>query len=224
MSSILKNFQSMTVDRLISFPFFASNSIEVFPEHIKDIGYKIDQALKSLKRCVVVMTPTASVQYVNLPKVYFDDISILIRVFETPTLNEAGPGALDIAENVLIALHQWLPENVTEHVFPARPTIVLGNDPNRYTYDLRFTTKGGIELAIPQVAQPTIADNGSGQITLACATVGANIWYQTNGSTPAPRNGTLYTAPFTIPNGTKLRVRAWLAGYITSGEASYTRP
>ena len=52
------------------------------------------------------------------------------------------------------------------------------------------------ELAISQVATPTIQDNGSNAISITCATEGATIYYTTDGNTPTT-GSTPYTSPLT---------------------------
>ena len=52
------------------------------------------------------------------------------------------------------------------------------------------------ELAITQVATPTIQNNGSNAVSITCATEGATIYYTTDGSTPTT-GSTLYTTPLT---------------------------
>ncbi len=52
------------------------------------------------------------------------------------------------------------------------------------------------ELAITQVATPSIQDNGSNAVSIICATDGATIYYTTDGSTPTT-SSTEYTGPLT---------------------------
>ena len=52
------------------------------------------------------------------------------------------------------------------------------------------------ELAITQVATPTIQNNGSNAVSITCATEDATIFYTTDGTTPTT-SGTEYTAPLT---------------------------
>ena len=83
-------------------------------------------------------------------------------------------------------------------------------------WSVRFTTSGGGTMEIPSVAKPEIAED-AGEVTLSCATPGAAIFYSTDGKRPTPRTGILYLAPFATPaSGTKLSVKAWLAGYLPS--------
>lgn len=57
------------------------------------------------------------------------------------------------------------------------------------------------------------ANGGTDQITLACATPDAAIYYTTDGTYPDATNGTLYTAPFASPDaGTIIRTAAYKTG------------
>ena len=85
-------------------------------------------------------------------------------------------------------------------------------------------TQAGASYAIPQLDAPVISSAGylSPQtVTLASDQAGAAIFYTLDGSQPAPRGPTsiLYTAPFVIAAPSLLRTRAWLAGFVASGEA-----
>ena len=72
------------------------------------------------------------------------------------------------------------------------------------------------ELVIPQVATPTIQNNGSNAVSITTATVGATIYYTTDGSTPTT-SSTKYTVPLTenISNVT-IKAIAVKEGMITS--------
>ena len=50
------------------------------------------------------------------------------------------------------------------------------------------------ELAVTQVATPTIQNNGSNAVSITCATPGATIYYTTDGSTPTT-SSSQYSAP-----------------------------
>jgi hypothetical protein len=74
------------------------------------------------------------------------------------------------------------------------------------------------------VETPTATDGPS--VTLASTTVGAQIWYTTDGTTPAKEgaNSTEYTAPFTIIPPVTIKAIAYKDGWNASGilEKAYT--
>ena len=72
------------------------------------------------------------------------------------------------------------------------------------------------ELVIPQVAAPTIQDNGSNAVSITTTTVGATIYFTTDGSNPTT-SSTKYTVPLTenISNVT-IKAIAVKEGMITS--------
>ena len=53
-------------------------------------------------------------------------------------------------------------------------------------------------------------------LSITCATAGAEIWFTTNGSAPAPGNGWLFTTPISITGQSFIRAAAFLAGYVPS--------
>ncbi len=76
------------------------------------------------------------------------------------------------------------------------------------------------ELVIPQVATPTIQNNGSNAVSITTETVGATIYYTTDGSTPTTSK-TKYTVPLTenISNVT-IKAIAVKEGMVTSAVGS----
>jgi hypothetical protein len=50
---------------------------------------------------------------------------------------------------------------------------------------------------------------------------GAAIFYTVDGTFPSPRNGALYTAPFSVGPGLTAQATAWLAGYLSSPTAKH---
>ena len=71
-----------------------------------------------------------------------------------------------------------------------------------------------------RVATPILTPNGASfaseqEVSIACATAGASIYYTLDGSEPN-ESSTLYTAPFTINTNTMLRAKAYAPEYLPS--------
>jgi len=114
-----------------------------------------------------------------------------------------------------------------------------GNGTVSYTYDANTTTSsrtghitvGGQTFTITQatpstpiVATPTISPNGgtfsnSVNVTLACATSGATIYYTTDGTAPTI-SSPVYGSPFAVTDSLTVKTMAVEAGYTSSGIAS----
>jgi hypothetical protein len=74
-------------------------------------------------------------------------------------------------------------------------------------------------------AQPTSSVNPGTytsiqNIVLSCNTAGATIVYTTDGSTPTPTNGTVYTTPIVLSIACTLKAIAYANGYTTSAVSS----
>ena len=59
-------------------------------------------------------------------------------------------------------------------------------------------------------------------VAITSATVGASIYWTTNGSIPSPTNGSLYTAPVPVTKTTLLRAAAFLTNHIASEAETQT--
>lgn len=223
--SVLVSIQQQCADRILADPFFTN--VPVLTERIKDLNAEIATALAPITGAggksglaVVVLTPTANVHFENVFGPFFDDIRITVRVIENVTVNQDATHGTNIpaaaaAEKICSLLHYFQPDSANGPVVSRRPGISLQDDPDNLVYLCRFRTSGGPVGTLPQVAAPA-ATNSSGVVTLSTATSGAAIFYTLDGSNPTPRNGILYTAPFTPATGLALKTRAWLAGYLTS--------
>jgi hypothetical protein len=232
---VLQQLKTEVVDRLLADPFFGdSPGIPVLDERVHELENEIDKAINQISGlCVLVTIPRANVspQAQNLAGIgsergpYFDSCTVVIRVFETPLINPqnnfdgTGKTGLETAVTIAALLHLFLPAGANEPLVCI--SVGLGNDPDRVSYDVVLSHRGGIKYTIPQVATPAISYD-AGDVTITCATAGAAIFYTTTNAEPTPRSGTLYTAPFASASGVKVRARAWLAGYLGSKESSLT--
>jgi hypothetical protein len=59
-------------------------------------------------------------------------------------------------------------------------------------------------------------------VSLSTTNVGATVYWTTNGSIPAPANGTLYTGPIAISKNTFLRAAGSLSNYVSSIPITHT--
>ncbi len=59
-------------------------------------------------------------------------------------------------------------------------------------------------------------------VVITCLTPGSQIYYTTNGATPSPLNGTLYTAPINIAATTVLRASAFKTDWVPSNTDTQT--
>ncbi|MDB6022614.1 MAG: hypothetical protein JWQ04_2471 [Pedosphaera sp.] len=229
--SILSSIQQQCADRIQADPLFAN--VPALTERIADIDSEIARALGPLNGqsgktglVAVVLTPTATVHFQNVFGPFFDEIKIVVRVIENVAVNQdpntgTNVAAADAVERICGLLHHFQPEAANGPITSRRPSITLGKDPGYLCYECHFRTSGGLSAVPPQVATPVIAES-SGTVTLTCATPGAAMFYTLDGSNAVPRNGAIYTAPFTPGPGLTLKVRAWLAGYLASETATQT--
>lgn len=218
-------------DFLSANPYFSN--VPVVSVNEKDITNIVDQHLAKVGIGVILGTPGLKDPISDAGAggrgVNFQNIDFRATVFELVTRNRGGGGtskwAPTVAETISVLLHLYKPQNIAEALVCVQgPTLV----PNLelLVYDVAFRTSGGVSMATPitKIATPTlsIVDNGATKtITLACSTPYAQMFYSTDGSFPSPLDSTNtprapYTAPFTVPNGTKVQVRGWLAGYLAS--------
>ena len=73
-----------------------------------------------------------------------------------------------------------------------------------------------------RTAQPSIAADNAGNVTLACSDGAAGIYYTLDGSMPQPGDTSgagatkVYSATFTVASGTVVRALAWNAAILPS--------
>jgi hypothetical protein len=221
MSSILYSVQQEIASALLADPFFAG--VPVLVEVPRDLSFELQASAAAAGTWGVVLVPQAQVSAPNAPGPIFDPVEFAVR-FRQNVPVAAGPCALEAAETALALLHLYKPASVNEVLVAATEALRRVVEPNVVTYEVRVRTQVCAAYAVPQVGLPVVACAGvqSPQtVSLSCATAGAAIFYTLDGSAPVPRGATasLYSAPFTVSAAGMLRVRAWLAGYLASGEA-----
>ena len=88
------------------------------------------------------------------------------------------------------------------------------------TINPNYVSSTVTEFAIPQVATPTIQNNGSNAISITTTTPGATIYYTTDDSTPTTSSA-MYTSPLTENfSGVSIKAIAVKEGMITSAVGS----
>lgn len=145
MSAFLTDLQEETASVLASHEFFtpagSEPPIPVLTEKIRDLENEIQRKLSTLGVSVIIVTPTATVEYPNIPGPEFSSVSIVARVVESPLLNTTGQPAAYVAEIVARLLHNYRPTVQGSTRSPLSCLgISLGNDPKNLSYDVIFTT------------------------------------------------------------------------------------
>jgi hypothetical protein len=150
-------------------------------------------------------------------------IEISVQVVEAPATNDlasvgTGKKAERIAFNVLNLLHLYSPfhlgSTLVSRKRPIRPFEIGRSDWVSYLVSLEMRSSCD---RTNKVANPNISVVGT-TVSLTCATVGAFIYYTTDGSYPGAANAeaVLYAAPFEAAPGTMVRAVAYLANFIPS--------
>lgn len=150
-----------------------------------------------------------------------------VPVNRNPDANGTGITYDDVVEKLVAATHgRFKPASGHSPFVIEAPGIqeiderFLPHVPLGPGKDVFFRCTGLLPTVVEPCATPTITVD-DGEVSLACATPGAAIFYTLNGGKPNPRK-TLYTGPFTPPAGTKISARAWLAGYLASETTTTT--
>lgn len=230
--SVIISIQQEIAAAIAAVPFFSN--IPVIAEVLGDLPNQYQIAMDTANASggkvgaiVIVHTPLANVNFPDMRGPYFDQINVVIEVgFNAELAKISGTGiggtAMDICENVIVALCAFFPQAANGPLVPVSPTIVKQGTTEDGTdvHTVSFRAQGGISTTLPQLAAPVI--NGSGTYSISSTTPGAAVFYTLDGSNPSPRNGTLYTAPITPATGQTLKARAWLAGYLPSQNAQTT--
>jgi hypothetical protein len=206
--------------------------INVLTERKADIVAAIEKSVGPMKgkggksgTCVVVMSPTASDEYPDAPGAYLHPLAT-VRVLENPLINNSAVGtkkeALSTAKRLVMVLKHFEVDGVFSGLIPNKPTVVPVADPVApVAYEVTFRTADKDKDIVSKVAPVSISPDGGAApqtVTLACATVGAAIYYTTDGSFPWCGNNqaTLYSVPFSVNNPATVRAGAFLSGAIAS--------
>lgn len=237
----LRQLQAECTAALLADPFFTlplagiNTSIPVLSEIPADPQFNVQHPLDQIVSCVTILVPSAEASDPNLPGPWFDSIQLIAEVVENPAINlpslTNNPTVDDIAAAVCGILHQFIPNTTQQPLYVTKITPI--KHPNLSVRHVEIVTSAGLLWPIPTLPSVIINSTGSNPATvtlyLATATAGAVLFYTVDGSPPAPRNAAspisgattnVYTGPFMITPGTTVRVRPFLAGYLSSAEVS----
>ncbi|MHC4744769.1 MAG: chitobiase/beta-hexosaminidase C-terminal domain-containing protein, partial [Planctomycetota bacterium] len=146
--------------------------------------------------------------------------------FFEPNSVIAHVDALQTGKNIL-AIHA-LNDNKNDEEFLILPELVAASESGIYQY-FETPTPGTFNISGAMGAAKEVwfshergLYNSGFYLTLSTETIGAEIRYTTNGSTPSASNGQIYTAPLLIDETTVLRAAALKTGYLDSEVETHT--
>lgn len=212
-----------TVNALLADPYFAD--IPILTRRKKQFDNTIDVLVNAITLAGTVAMGRMTGVVKNVFGIHFEKMMLAVAFSQNYLAKaDSEPDAEDVVEKAAAMLHMWTPANlsiplVLDSIDEIAPEF--SEDAGKKLFAATFIAQGGTAYTLPQVATPLVVNN-AGTITITCATAGAAIFYTLDGKHPGPRNATLYTGPFTPGAGLTLKTRAWLAGYLTSDQASIT--
>lgn len=223
MASVMANIRQELIDELEALEFF--ETINLIPEDKQDVDGEIMKSLGPVLEkggksgaCVIFLTATAKVSGRGEFGPVLEDILIVARAIENPVINRSANGTgktyEEIAEKVAAYAVGFTPLSATGPLSAVNPGIQIGSDPTYPSKDVFLSCGGALNVPRAKLAAVTYENNG-GEVTLACATPGAAIFYTVDGKNPRPAH-TLYAGPFTPGPGITVKARAWLAGFLKS--------
>lgn len=218
----LQQLQEDAVNYLLGNPATANVGYESFRKQAMESAVRQSLAGWSVRApgkigvyCLVLM-PAFFVEDPNVPGVQ-GSLELIIRTFEDPKINNTGLTAEDVA----LANLRWFGDGLVIAgllaIYPGTKGAALKPNydyPGFLVYD---TVLGG---QLPQdfpgrTAQPAIAGDNTGVVTLACGDGAAAIYYTLDGSMPQPGDTSgvgstkVNAGPFTVASGTVIRCLAW---------------
>lgn len=143
------------------------DQIPVITENLGDVATIVEIAVSKLGSCVVVETPTANLSHPNTPAVQFDEVPLVVTVWENVLLNRdtnnadaSNQKALETAQVIVALLHHFEPGTGWNTIIATTPTIEKADDPELVGYHVRFRTACGFRYT----PQPSITDESSRDI------------------------------------------------------------
>lgn len=225
MSEDLDLEQEDFFERLKADPFFSDVTVLLQRKGVTDSD--VDEALSVLNEkagkigaCAIVLLPSQSPEDPNVPGPRYQIIQT-VQIIEQPLFNlgdtGTGKSAEQISQRVRQILHHFSNGYGGTYNFAGLEPIAA--DAGKISYGVKFSRAGG-DAAIAKATLPTISTTPAvgpatgWDITLTCATLGAAIWYTTDGSYPSSANANahLYGAPFNQATAATLRAAAEKSG------------
>lgn len=147
-------------------------------------------------------------------------IDLVVQVIEMPliSLGDGGVGlsAEQVAQFVRTIGHHFANGFGGTYTFAGMEPIPVSD--GQVSYGVHFTRMAG-DAHQPKVAAPSItSDSGGsapGNVTITCATLGAAIWFTTDGSYPSGKNPAAleYSGPFVQATAATIRAAAEAADF-----------
>jgi len=226
MSDPLELDQEDFAARLQADPYFTDIAVLIQRKGVTDSD--IDVALSVLNErtgkigaCVVLLMPALAPESPNVPGPLYRIITT-VQVIEQPLFNlgttGTGKSAEQISRRVRVLLHHFCNGFGAFYVCEGMEPIPV--DTGKISYGVKFSRSAG-DGPEPRVATPTLsapATTAPTNVTIACATAGATIWYTTDGSYPSSANAAAiqYAAPISITVATTVRAAAEKLGLLQS--------
>lgn len=233
--SPLERLQIFIAGRLAATGFFSDVGVYVLRprtkadgtlESVPDIQTKIEEALSLVTTTEGKFGAAISVQMPEIAAENGDNsgfvvVQTVIRCEENPTLNMSADGTRKSAEElgtaVISALWGWVPGGVSQPIYFAKEAMVPNLDkPARVVYDVvaRANMQLEEEERVTRVVIARSSETAPAEITLTCATVGAAIYYTTDGTFPSAQNPAAveYTEPFTVETSADIFAAAYMDG------------
>lgn len=179
--------------------------------------------------CLIVEMPTVRVDAPNVPGPS-TSVEQSFLVLEHPEINSGSTGSGISAEQLAIdclqLFHHFIPYGITQ-VLVAAPDAIVPDFTFKNLVGYRVTVATEIALRKrAKVQLPTISPKSGAapiELTLACGTSGATIYFTTDNSYPSSQNenATEYTEPFTLSAAATVRVAAEKTDMQQSDVAEY---
>lgn len=231
----LDQLEAEIVQRLEADPWFAAarqlpdESYVAIPVLAEEAGDLVTEVLTAIDRVgISVMVKVVEARATDQDSFgpVFDQIRIVVSVGENVLINRGTIGAPSAtgtlkpakatALKIISLLHHWKPDSLSSPLMidAAGLGYIQAEEGGLQQYNASFRAHDGLSIELEQL-ELTVTET-DGVVTMSCDTPGAAIIWTSNGKKPSPSVGTLYTGPIRPGQGTIIKARAWLAGYLTS--------